>query len=91
MYINFYQNLSLILHKQKSAEDKIKLNPVVLEKWMFLDLVDEVAIKIFVYLLITNLSLYESTVNLIKDDMKTQILFKLIKTPFDSFQWETLT
>ena len=89
MYINFYQNLFLILHKQKSAEDKIKLNPVVLEKWMFLDLVDEVAIKIFVYLLITNLSLYES--NLIKHDMKTQILLKLIKTPFDSFQWETLT
>ena len=91
MYINFYQNLSLILHKQKSAEDKIKLNPVVLEKWMFLDLVDEVGIKIFVYLVITNLSLYESTVNLIKHDMKTQILLKLIKTPFDSFQWETLT
>ena len=89
MYINFYQNLFLILHKQKSAEDKIKLNPVVLEKRMFLDLVDEVAIKIFVYLLITNLSLYES--NLIKHDMKTQILLKLIKTPFDSFQWETLT
>ena len=48
--------------------------PTVLEEWIFLDhtfyvFVDEVVMKILVYLLITNPSLYESIVNLFEHDM----------------------
>ena len=50
--------------------------PTVLEEWIFLDhtfyvFVDEVVMKILVYLLITNPSLYESIVNLFEHDMVT--------------------
>ena len=42
-------------------------------------------IKIFVYLLITNPSLYENIENLFERDMKTQILFELSEQPFENF------
>ena len=50
--------------------------PAILGEWIFLDhtfyvLVDEVVMKIFVYLLIMNPSLYENIVNLLEHDMKT--------------------
>ena len=50
--------------------------PTVLEEWIFLDhtfyvFVDEVVMKILVYLSITNPSLYESIVNLFEHDMVT--------------------
>ena len=64
--------------------------PVILEEWIFLDhtsygFVDEVVMKIFVYLLITNTSLYENILNPFEHVMETQILFKLIKQPLKNF------
>ena len=60
--------------------------PVKLAEWTFLDhtfyvFVDEVVTKIFVYLLITNFSLYENVVNLFEHDMKIQISFESVN-PF---------
>ena len=52
----------------------------VLEEWIVLDhtflcfFLDEVVMKIFVYLLITNPSLYQKIVNLFEPDMKTYIV-----------------
>ena len=74
------------------VEDRIQL-PHCIEGMHFLDhtfyiFVDEVVLKIFVYLLIINPSSYENVANLFKLDMERRnivIFFKLIKQPFKNF------
>ena len=58
--------------------------PAVLEEWIYV-FVDEVVMKIFVYVLIMNPLLYEKIVNLFELNMETGISFELIKQPFKNF------
>ena len=69
MYINFYQYYTPHFDITKKVVRTRSNCTAVLEEWIFLDhtfyvFVDKVVMKIFVYLLITNPSLYENIVNL---------------------------
>ena len=78
--LNVYQFLSVSPSHFGINKKVVRMRsnyPVVLEEWIFLDnicfvvFVDEMEIKVFVYLLITNPSFYESIVNLFEHDMET--------------------
>ena len=78
MYINFFQYPlpPSFWYKQKNGEDEIQLARRIegmdfFRSYFFYVFIDEVAIKIFVYLLIANPSLYGNIVNLFEHDMET--------------------